>query len=406
MSATAATIATRDRDMIAHLWPLLIAAALGLVPFTVMSTFLVPIAEGSGATVEVIGGMRGLGGVAALAVGALAAPLVDRLPRGRTGAVALVVLGAGCVLATMNQVAGWAIFSVLIGAGTSLLNPALAAMAADRYDDDATSGRAATMVSATTTLTAVLSAPLLAAPALLWGWQGDLVIAAIASVGVAVALWHRHDTRAPGTVRRPGYLAALREAAQVPGALRLLAISLTRTACFMGQLAYVAAFYSARFGLSAQVFAMVWTLSGAAFFCGNWWAGRAMARADAPRRAPKLIAVGACVAMFSSASLFLAPWLPVALVGTAGTAVGHAVVAAGIVTLLVRRAGDVRGTVMSLNGAAQSLGVFIGTAAVGAAMALGAWTAVALLLAAGLAGCAVLALTLRDERFGAPARSA
>lgn len=73
-------VVTGDRTMVTHLWPLLVAAALGLVPFTVMSTFLVPIAQGAGASVEVVGGMRGLGGVAALAVGALAAPLVDRLP--------------------------------------------------------------------------------------------------------------------------------------------------------------------------------------------------------------------------------------------------------------------------------------------------------------------------------------
>lgn len=150
--------------------------------------------------------------------------------------------------------------------------------------------------------------------------------------------------------------------------------------------------------ISSLMFALVWTLSGAAFFCGNWWAGRSLAQSGGHERAPRFVAIGASVAMVASACLFLAPWLPLALVGTAGTAVGHALVAAGVVTMLVRRSGPVRGTVMSLNGAAQSLGVFIGTAAVGAAMALGAWNAVAGVLAAGMAGCAVLALTLRGAR--------
>ncbi|MBW3086605.1 hypothetical protein KEM60_02834 [Austwickia sp. TVS 96-490-7B] len=394
-----------DRQMIRQLWPLLIAAALGLIPFTVMSTFLVPIATDAESSVVVIGGFRGLGGVAALIVGAAAAPLVDRMTRGHVASLALVILSIGCLVSLISTAAGWVIFCLLIGAGTSLLSPALSAMAADRYDNDAASGRAATIISATTTLTAVLAAPLLAAPALLWGWQGDMVAASACCVVLAVMMVRLRDER-PSAVNatRPGYGEAFRTAARVPGGILLISISALRTTCFMGQLAYVAAYYAQAHSLDPGVFSLVWTLSGASFFCGNWWAGRALSREDGPGRAGRLAAFGALLAGAAHALLFCAPWLPAALIGTSLTAVGHAIVAAAVVTLLVRRAGPVRGTVMSLNGSAQSLGVFIGAALVGACLAGGNWTVVGVTLAAAMVICAALALAPWQRAAGGEPR--
>ncbi len=63
-----------DLKMARALWPVLVASAVSLLPFTVFSTYLVPIAEETGSGVAAVGGLRGLGGLAALAVGTALAP--------------------------------------------------------------------------------------------------------------------------------------------------------------------------------------------------------------------------------------------------------------------------------------------------------------------------------------------
>ena len=68
-----------------------------------------------------------------------------------------------------------------------------------------------------------------------------------------------------------------------------------------------------------------------------------------------------------------------------------AVIAAAVTTTLVRGAGPVRGTVLSLNGAAQSVGVFAGASLAGGALALGGWTGVGLVLGGATALAAVFA---------------
>ncbi|AKU14778.1 MFS transporter [Luteipulveratus mongoliensis] len=393
-----ADVVPPDRQMVRALWPLLVAAALGLVPFTVFSTFLVPIASDAGSDIDVVGALRGLGGLAALAVGALAAPVVDRLSRAHIAAGALALLAAGCLLSLASSTATWVVFSLLIGAGTSLLNPALSVMAADHYAGAAASGRAATLVSSTTTLTAVLAAPLLAVPALWWGWQGDFVVAAVACVVVAALV-----VRRPAPIVEPsaavGYREAFRTVLSLPGVPGLLLISAARTTCFMGQLAYVAAYFDDRHGLSATTFSLVWTLSGLSFFLGSWWTGRHLSRSG---DAGTLLRRGCALGAVGAATLFMSPSLIVALVAVSAVAAGHAMIAATVVTLVVRRAGRVRGTALSLNASGQSLGVFLGAALVALALRLGGWHAVGGTLAVIMAGALLMAMRLRDSSHEEP----
>ncbi|NEC29116.1 MFS transporter, partial [Streptomyces sp. SID8111] len=70
-----------DLAMARALWPVLLASAVGLLPFTVFSTYLVPIADHAGSGVAAVGGLRGLGGLAALLAGTALAPLLDRVRR-------------------------------------------------------------------------------------------------------------------------------------------------------------------------------------------------------------------------------------------------------------------------------------------------------------------------------------
>ncbi|MEV0255775.1 MFS transporter [Streptomyces sp. NPDC050732] len=367
-----------DLRMARTLWPVLLASAVGLLPFTVFSTYLVPIADEAGSSVAAMGGLRGLGGLAALLVGTALAPLIDRVPKEWAAAGALAALGLTAALGAVGDFALLAVFCLLIGASTSVLNPALTAAAADRFGTGKAAGRAATLVTATQSMTAMLAAPVIALPALFWGWQGDLIGVTVVSLLLAVVFVARRrqqretaGAEAAEDTPRLGYLASFKALAAVRGAVPLLLIGFLRTAVFMGYLSYLAAFYEERFDLDAGLFAFVWTLSGAAFFVSNLLTGRTTNSAEPRVGTERLLAIGLVAALVSVVGFYFTHWLPLALAMTALHAASHAIVAACVVSLIVRRCGTtLRGSALSLNAAGQSLGVFVGAALGGAGLGL------------------------------------
>ncbi|GHA78235.1 MFS transporter [Streptomyces termitum] len=396
-----------DLAMVRVLWPFMLASAVGLVPFTVYSTFLVPLAEASGGGVAALGQLRGLGGLAALVVGTALAPLVDRVRRERAAAGGLAVLAVSAALGASGELLLLAAFCLLVGAGTAVLNPALTAAAADRFADDAAAGRAATLVTATQSLAALLAAPLVALPALVWGWRGDLwAVAALCALLALYFLLRGRRRAGPGAAEqpeRPGYLESFRLLGALPGVVPLLLVALLRTAAFMGYLAYLAAFYDERFGLAPEPFALVWTLSGAAFFLGNLLAGRLLGSGGTTVSAERLMACGLAVALASLVGVFLAPTLWLALPLTALVGAGHATAAACVTTSLVRRCGSLRGTALSVNAAGMSFGVFLGAGLGGTGLALGGFAGTAGAL--GALTLAALLLARTAARAPAPAEN-
>ncbi|MFI6678135.1 MFS transporter [Kribbella sp. NPDC050470] len=372
-----------DWRMARRLWPFLVASAVSLIPFTVFGMYLVPIAAAAGGNVAEIGGLRGLGGLAALVVGFSLAPLIDRMARELVAAGGLALLGISAALGAVGNVFALAAFCLLIGASTSILAPSIGAAAADRFKTLAAAGRAATLVSATTSAMAMLAAPLLAVPGMLWGWRGNLLAAAVISLALSAAFfWRGRGRKAPlRTGERVSYLATYRELARIPGALPLLVVAMLRTAAFMGYLAYLAAFYDEKFDLAPGWFALVWSLSGASFFLGNLLAGRYIAL-ERPWIGPeKMLLVGLAVALTSVSAFYFSPSLPLTLLLTALMGASHATVAACVTTLLVRRSGDLRGSALSVNAAGMSLGTFLGAALGGLGLGLGGYPGTALTFA-------------------------
>ncbi|MCG5218009.1 MFS transporter [Streptosporangium sp. KLBMP 9127] len=373
-----------DLRMAGSLWPYLVASAVGLLPFTVFSTFLVPIADETGTSVAAVGGLRGIGGLAALVIGTALAPFVDRVPRGWAVAGSLVLLGASSALGAVGEFLTMTIFCALVGAAIAVLNPALTAAAADRFGSGAAAGRAATLVTATQSLAAVLAAPVIALPALLWGWQGNLLAVAAATLILAPAFLIGGVRGAHDSVTRSdrlGYLASFRALAAVPGVVPLLFVAALRTAAFMGYLAYLAAFYHERFGLSPGQVTLVWSLSGVSFFVGNLLAGRAGAGPGNRLGPETMLRLGLLVALVSMGALYWVSLLPPALVLTALLGASHATVAACVVSLLVRRCGALRGSALSLNAAGMSSGVFAGAALGGLGLGLAGYPGMALAFA-------------------------
>lgn len=364
-----------DLRMARRLWPFLLASTVSLIPFTVFGMYLVPISEAAGGSVAEIGGLRGLGGLAALAVGVLLAPLMDRVPRELVAAGGLALLGLSAALGAVGNVFALAAFCLLIGASTSILAPSIGAAAADRFRSPAAAGRAATLVSATTSAMAMLAAPVLAVPGLIWGWRGNLLAASVIALALAAAFFSRgRGRKAPITKgARMSYLATYRELARIPGAVPLLAVAMLRTAAFMGYLAYLAAFYDEKFDLAPGWFALVWSLSGASFFVGNLLAGRYLATERAWITPERMLVAGITVALIAVSAFYFSPTLPLTLLLTAVMGASHATVAACVTTLLVRRSGDLRGSALSVNAAGMSLGTFVGAAAGGIGLGIGGY---------------------------------
>lgn len=391
-----------ERQIIAEIWPALLASALGLLPFTVLSTFLVPIADWAGEGYAEVGSLRGLAGVGAVLAGVGLAPLIGRIAPGKIAASSLGLMGIAAVLGTFSGLAALAAFCLATGVANALLYPALSTAAADHFGTMPAAGRAATLVMTAQTLASTVGAPLLMLPAMFWGWQGNLMAIAVASLALIPAMLRfgrgsgaTSMQEAGNSAARLGYAAAFRTLAAIPGARALLLVSFARAGALMGHLAFLAPLYADKFQLSASWFAFVWATSGGAFFLGHLLAGRMLNAENSERHTRAVMALCLGTALLALFGVYLAPVLPLALTGTAVLSASHAVVSAAVMTLLVGRCTQVRGTALSLNAAGMSLGLFLGTAASGAALAAAGFLAAAVVLGTLTLLALVASLSLR-----------
>lgn len=387
-----------DLAMARALGPILPAAAVAQLPFTVFGTFLVPIAANAGTSVAALGSLRGLGGIAAVAVGLSLAPLIDRVPKRHVAAAALTLLAFSAILGAKGHFVAMVTFCLLTGAATAMLGPAVTAAAADRFGDGPAAGRAATLVIAAQALTAILAAPLVALPSLLWGWQGTLLAVATVSMGLGIVFLRQQPPATAPTSAPTGYLQTLRALTSVPGAIPVLVLGLLRTGAFMGYIAYLAGLYDARFDLSPNAFALVWTLSGSCFFTGNLLAGRITNAAIPPITPERLLTVTLFIAIAATGGVYFAPTLPTALLATAILATAHAAAAACGVTILVQRTGNIRGSALALNAAGVNLGIFTGSALGGLGLSIAGYTGTAVALGAMTLAATAIASILNPRK--------
>lgn len=381
-----------DRLILRAIWPVVLAAIISLLPFTVYSTFVVSIADDTGTDEALVGTLRGLGGLAALVVGVALAPLIARWPAPRVTASALGVLSIACIVGSVSALDGTAglpglvVFCVGIGAATAMLTPALLRIATSAFADAGDSGRAATLVTATQSLAAVLAAPIIGVIGLAWGWHGALWVAAALAASAVILFLRKRP--ADAVTRRPlGYRESFQLLRRRRDLMALIAIAALRTSSFMGYLAFLAVRFHEQHGLDAVTFTLVWTLSGASFFAGNYLAGR-WARA-ARARGPLLVG-GLAAATAAVLVVFLTSSLAVSLIATVVMGFAHAVVSAQVTTLIAHRGEELITPAFSVNAAGMSLGVFAGAffGGVGLSLAGSAGLAIALALPS------VVALTL------------
>ena len=354
---------------------MLLAAVISLFPFTIFSTFLVPIAATADQETSVVGMLRGLGGVAALLTGIGLAPLIARWSAPHATAASLALLSGTSLIATVGTLPALIVFCVGIGAATAILTPTLLVTATTTYPNRGDSGRAATIVTATQSLAAVLAAPVIGGIGLWNGWHGVLWITAAAALTLAAFFLRTSRAGQVASTPRLPYAASFAQLRHRHDLLALIAIAFLRTTTFMGYLAILAAHYHDRFAVEPTGVTLIWTLSGASFFTGNFLAGR-WARGG-HRRQKLLLALGLIGAAIAVIALFTTDFLAGALVATVLMGFCHAVVAALITTLIAERGDQLTAPAYSINAAGMSLGVFTGALLAGAGLALGGGSAIA-----------------------------
>lgn len=386
-----------DRTLVRQLWPLILTSFLTQLPTSGTTIFSVPMAADSGTSVAVVGSLRGLGGLAALATGILAAPLIDRLPRAVSVSAGLVLLALSALLAALAQVWALATFFCLLGAATAVILPAVQSAGVDGRRG-AAGTRAATLLVSIPSTAPALAAVVLALPAVVWGWQGDYRVMALACLGLAGLTFRRLDRQPPRDVRRTGYLAAFGVVGRLPGATWLLLGSTIRATQFFVGITYVGALFVERHQLPLTQAAFLVSLNGLSFFCNSIWAGRQASRPSGGRITPGgLIVVGLLISTVSGPLSYLAPTVWLATIMLIAVSAGHAICVAGIMGLLVRRYAQMRGAVMGLNVAGINLGTFVGASLGGLGIVLAGYEGLAAIL--GLMGAAAavpLLLALRE----------
>jgi MFS family permease len=123
-----------DVALMHGIWLLMLAQILSTFPALTTGIFLPAMAADAGSDPALVGGLRGLGGAAAMICGVLVAPLIDRVARAWaiSGGLALPALGA--LVATFGSVATLMLFFTLAGAAGAVTDPAVQSAAADGRD--------------------------------------------------------------------------------------------------------------------------------------------------------------------------------------------------------------------------------------------------------------------------------
>jgi predicted MFS family arabinose efflux permease len=406
--ATAGPAASIEPDSVVWaIWPLLLAAFVCTLPYPAANIFVGSLATDFGVGAAVIGGMRGLGGGAALLVGFAAAPLLDRFPRAWTICLGLAIVAGACLLPIIGDVMALGGSFFAVGAAIAIVMPAVQAACGDLFHGPE-AGRAASLVNAAQGLSNVLAGPILSLPALLAGWHGVYVGIAVAASLTAAFVAPRLSWRRPVGVSQAGYREAFARVARAPGAVALLIVSTLRACTQMAWLAFLAAAFADRFQADAVMISVVWVFGAGAFFVANVLAGRLVnAHPDAPRQrwrsAEGWLLASTVLSVATVPLAYIAPTLLLALLGNLAYACAVGTSMAALVSVLMRRYASLRGSVMSLNMAGNNAGTVIGTGIAGVGLGLGGYDGLALTLVA-LSLLAVVALMVaRRALASAPA---
>ena len=375
-TSTTASPAGESCNILGATWPLLVTVFVGNLPYPASSIFV--------------------GALAALAIGFLAAPLLDRVPRAVSVLLGLGLVMAGSLLPLLGEMVALTASFFAVGAAMAILVPAVQAAGGDLFEGP-NAGRVASLVNACQSLSGSLAGPIMVVPALLGGWHaGYATMAALALLTCLLAARHL-SWRPPPGVARVGYREAFGLVARAPGALPLLIASTLRNCAIFGLVVYLAAFFADRFQAGTPLLGLVWFVAAFASFFANVLAGRLISGGQESaevrwwRDPLTLLVLGTLASIVLAPLTFLAQSALLAIVAITVYAVVHGLMTAALVSLLLRRYLSLRGPVMALNAVGPNVGTVVGAAVAGLGLAAAGYDGLALTLVL-MTGVAALTL--------------
>lgn len=383
-AAVSQSAAESSGSMVAAIWPLLLVALVCNLPNAAAHIFVGPISADYDVAAGTIGGMRGIGGGAALLIGFLAAPLLDRVPRRWTVCIGMGLVILASSLPLTGQLIALMLSFAALGSAMAVVMPAVQAACGDLFSGPE-AGRAASLVNASQNLSSMLAGPILTIPALLGGWHGVYVSIVVAAVAVIAVSAPRLSGRRPERVTRTGYRQAFALVARAPGAALMLLSSTARQCLIQAWLAFLAASLADRFEANVTVVAVFWFAGAGCVFAANVLTGRMLSREAAARQhwwhsPEKVLLISSVSLLVTTPLVYVMPSIPLALVVTVAFCVGVGMGIASLVTVLMSRYAPLRGAVMGLNAAGQNVGIVTGTGLASVGLGLGGYVGLAVTL--------------------------
>ena len=354
-------------------------AFLGLVNFVAISPFLPEIAASFGSTVPLVGQVTTVLALASAALGLVSGPLADVRGHRR-----LLLVGIAAVALNLAGTAFAPNLPVLIGlavvaaVGDSLLFGLPFAVAGERFSGDLRR-RAVAWISAGLSLGVVVAPPLLAMIGKVVGWRGAMLVAAAVTLVTLVPATRLLPADAPaaGSLDLRVLADAYRPLLDSRPTLGLLAAVGLRAIGMIGPLVFFGAFVAERLGGGPDLVATAYLAIGLGILGGDVFS------ANLPGHWPlRPLAVAAIAVSSLLFGAFLGGEMPVpaALVLVAVAGFVSAVAWIALTTLLTQWTPAGTGTTMVLSGSLTNLGTAVGAAAGGAAIALGGYPALGVLV--------------------------
>jgi predicted MFS family arabinose efflux permease len=368
------------------IWPLLLVAMVSNLPNPAVNIFVGPLSGTYAVAPSTIGSMRGLGGGAALLIGFLAAPLLDRFPRAATALLGLAFVVLTAVLPLTGHFGGLMLAFVALGAALAITQPAIQAACGDFFSGPE-AGRAASLVQASQVTANVVAGPILALPAILAGWQGAYFSISVAAVLAMALVATRLSWQQPRNVARTGYRQAFALVARAPGAVLVLLSSTVRACTLQAWLAFLAATLTERFGAGVETVAAFWFFGAGAVVVANVLTGRVLKDATSDRQGwwtgpESVLIVSMVVKILVSPLIYVAPSLELAFVACIVFCLDVGLGITALITVLMARYAPLRGAVMGLNATGQNVGIVVGTTISSIALGVGGYPALAATLSA------------------------
>lgn len=389
----------RSEGVLRATWPLMLAVLFCQLPSPAASIFVGPLSTDFGLAPTTVGAFRGLCGAAALIVGFLIAPLLDRVPRVLTVCVGMGLAASAATLPLVGSLALFVVSFLILGAATAMVIPAIQAACGDIFRG-ATAGRAASLVNAAQSLSGTMVGPILAPLALIGGWHAAYMGMVGAALVCALLVWLWLPYRRPEGVTRTGYIQAFRMIGRTPGAAMMLLSSTVRNCVTQAWLAFLAAAFTDRFDAGPGLIGLTWFLCSGSVSIGAIVTSR-VATADGRgwHSSERVLLAGTIAMSLMVGLVYVAPSAPLAIGATFLFCCTVGTCTASQVAVLMHRYAALRGPVMGLNATGFNVGIVVGTSLSSLALALGSYPGLAIMLTTiSLVSLGVLLLALRTGR--------